>query len=336
MKKLPQIFTIGVFVLANATGAMGDVNLAQASTQGNPSNRPISVFILAGQSNAQGYNHVREYKKGSEEFPEALRRQQDVLFWLADHSVSNLKSKSKSDHTNSGSWEVLRVGDNGSFGPEISFAYDMAKALPNQQVAIIKCAAGGTGIARSMDYSDYIPALQNFEDHGNNWSPPSEGREAGILYGSLITNVKQALSSLENEQREWNLKGVIWMQGEHEAGISRTMATDYDKLLSNFMGSVRSDLTQPCLPFIIGEINSHIWAFGDIARTQQARVCDEDRNAILIKTVDLSRSGSGGAAHFDADSMLLLGSRFAKGFHRLEAENRNEAGVAKQPDAKDD
>ncbi len=56
---------------------MSDGNLTQASTQGNPSNRPISVFILAGQSNAQGYNHFREYKKGSEEFPEALRRQPD-------------------------------------------------------------------------------------------------------------------------------------------------------------------------------------------------------------------------------------------------------------------
>ena len=40
-------------------------------------------------------------------------------------------------------------------------------------------------------------------------------------------------------------------------------------------------------------------------------------------------------SNFDADSMLLLGSRFAKGFQRLEALNRNEAGIAEMPDDED-
>ncbi|GAI45292.1 unnamed protein product, partial [marine sediment metagenome] len=59
-------------------------------------------------------------------------------------------------------------------------------------------------------------------------------------------------------------------QGEHEAGLSRKMAEDYDKLLADFMRAVRRDLKTPSLPFVIGQVNSHTWAFGDIARDRQA------------------------------------------------------------------
>jgi len=32
------------------------------------------VFILSGQSNAVGYNNVKEYKQGKSELPEAFRK----------------------------------------------------------------------------------------------------------------------------------------------------------------------------------------------------------------------------------------------------------------------
>lgn len=88
------------------------------------------------------------------------------------------------------------MNNSGSFGPEIGFAYDMARAMPDERIAIVKCAAGGTGIARSIDYSDYIPALSNFDDNGNNWHPPSNNLQAGLLYRKLIDNVRDAVSAL--------------------------------------------------------------------------------------------------------------------------------------------
>lgn len=43
----------------------------------------------------------------------------------------------------------------------------------------------------------------------------------------------------------------------------------------------------------------------------------KDPNSILIKTTYLSRNRVGGPAYFDADGMLTLGDRFARGMLQL-------------------
>ena len=273
---------------------------------------PVGVFILAGQSNAEGHNHIRQYHDGRESFPAGLQAQPRILFWSGNDSPT----------TQENLWSPLRVGQTGDFGPEIGFAHDMQQAMPETTIAIVKYAAGGTGIARSRDYTDYIPALAGFNDHGRNWHPPTEGQEAGNLYRALIANVRSAMAALERDGKVGELAGLLWMQGEHEAGISQKMAEDYDKLLSEFVRSVRSDLHAPFLPFAIGEVNSHAWAYGDIARQRQREVCRKDPQVLLVKTVDLPRV-TGDAAHFTADGMLTLGARFAEAMLTLAAKLPN-------------
>ncbi len=56
--------------------------------QGDPaaSRRPqggvVKVFVVAGQSNAVGYNHIREYRRGKIPFPPELLKQPGILYWL--------------------------------------------------------------------------------------------------------------------------------------------------------------------------------------------------------------------------------------------------------------
>ncbi len=261
----------------------------------------VRVFVIAGQSNAEGHNHVGQYHGGREPFPAILHEQPRILFWAGNNSTQ----------TNVNLWTTLRVDPSGAFGPEIAFAHDVSARLPGQTVAIIKYAAGGTGIARSADYTDYIPAVANFNDKGRNWHPPTDGREAGALYTALIRNVQQALLALERDGKQWTLSGFIWMQGEHEASISRKMADDYQDLLSDFIRSVRKDLHTLTLPVVIGQVNSHTWVYGDIARKAQVEVCQSEPHTRLVQTIDLPRV-NGDAAHFTADGMLTLGSRFAE------------------------
>lgn len=175
------------------------------------------------------------------------------------------------------------------------------------------------GIARSADYDDYIPGFENFGDGGGNWHPPTEDREAGDHYKAFLENVQKARAALERNGKKWKLAGFVWMQGEHEAGISLKMAKDYENVLTGFIAAVRRDLGASSLPFVIGEVNSHTCMYGDVARERQAGVCRKDRNAALVQTRDLSRTGFGGAAHFDADGMVTLGSRFAKAMLELSA-----------------
>ena len=280
--------------------------MAASGGEASISAQPIRIFVVAGQSNAEGHNHIRQYHQGREPFPAALQHQPNILFWPG----------SDTPQTKSNLWTVLQVGDSGAFGPEIGFGHDMALAMPGATLAIFKYAAGGTGIARSRDYTDYIPALTGYNDKGRNWHPPTDGQEAGNLYRALIANFRNAVSVLEREGKTWELTGLVWMQGEHEASISRKMADDYEGLLSDFIRSVRKDLGSPTLPIAIGQVNSHTWIYGDIARKCQVEVCRKDNRTLLVQTVDLPRV-DGDAAHFTADGMLTLGSRFAEAMVKL-------------------
>jgi hypothetical protein len=274
--------------------------------------RPVRVFVVAGQSNAEGHNDLRQYHGGREAFPGTLRVQPRILFWPGTDTPQ----------PDDNLWTTLRVQDAGAFGPEIALAHDLEQKMPGSTIAIVKYAAGGTGIARSVDYTDYIPAVAGFNDHGRNWHPPTDGREAGALYNALIANVRGAVSALERDGKPCELTGFVWMQGEHEASISRKMAEDYEKLLSEFIRSLRKDLRAPSLPFAIGQVNSHTWAYGDISRKCQVEVCRKDKRTLLVETVDLPRVG-GDAAHFTADGMLTLGSRFADAMMTLLPEPRS-------------
>lgn len=287
-----------VTILSAATPACGEGPAPSAGSG------PRRVFIVAGQSNALGINHVREYAAGKRPLPDALRHQPAALAWDASRRRGDAR----------GTWAPLEIHESGAFGPEIGFAHQLAERFPGTRLAIIKYAVGGTGIARSVDYADFIPQLKGFDDHGQNWHPGGDGCETGVLYRRLIQEVRDAFAALEQAGESAELAGVIWMQGEHEAGISPTMAADYDRLLTTLMQAIRRDLEAPRLPFLVGEINGHTWAFGDVARRTQAAACDKDGHAVLVPTTDLPRAGSGGAAHFDADGMVELGIRFARAF----------------------
>ncbi|MGV8139725.1 MAG: sialate O-acetylesterase [Mangrovibacterium sp.] len=276
--------------------------------------KPVKVFILSGQSNAVGYNDIGELRTKPVHLNDLTGEHSPVLFWPGTNALPEF----------SGKWITLRPGvseiaaegayKGGCFGPEIGFALTMSGVIPGEQLAIIKYAVGATGIARSKDYHDYIPGFEKFDDKGKNWSPPAKGKQAGLLYQELVKNIKAALDSLNRRGVSYEICGFLWMQGEHEAGISKKMAEDYDVLLSQFRKSIRSDLRLKRLPFVVGEINSHSWAFGDKARESQSKACREDKHTILIKTVDLPRGSVGGLAHFDADGMMELGKRFSQGF----------------------
>lgn len=270
----------------------------------------VEIFILAGQSNAVGFNSANLFEGGIEQFNKKFIYPSTVLFWGGSNALKSYANR----------WIPLKTGVSdistepsyaNAFGPEIGFAGTMSDSLRGRQIAILKYAVGGTGIARSSDYSDYIPSLKGYNDKGMNWHYPEAGGATGVLYENLMQNIQQAIDSLKQEYRHCVIRGFLWMQGEHEAGISATMASDYKDLLSHFFTSVRKQLGLKHLPVVIGEVNKNTWAFGDLARQRQLEYCALDPLCKLVRTTDLTRNGNGDTAHFDAQGMLLLGQRFA-------------------------
>src|SRR3989304_4313852 len=139
----------------------------------------VQVFILAGQSNALGYNDYTEYPSLSprgERFPAGLLVQPEVMFWPGPKARVELRDK----------WVDLQVGAQttlaatplNAFGPEITFGRDMAAAMPGTQIAVVRYAVANTGIARHADYTDHTRG----DDRDWNWHPPEAGRPTGKHY----------------------------------------------------------------------------------------------------------------------------------------------------------
>lgn len=277
------------------------------------SSKVVEVYILAGQSNAVGYNNIDSYAPSP--FPAHLKNQNHILFWPGSNAKKEVRN----------TWTTLQVGlsktGTQAFGPEITFAHKLSEVTNEVDIAILKYAVGGTGIARSHDYKDYIPGFENFDDKGNNWYPPIHKQESGKLYQNLLNNIHEALKSLEEKNINYRLAGFIWMQGEHEASISKSMAQDYQSLLNSFIFHLRNDLKLAQLPVVIGQISDK-WIYRTEIQSAQENICQKDSTISLVLTNDLPRTPNDNA-HYTANGMVILGERFADEMLKLKQPNIN-------------
>ena len=272
----------------------------------------LEIYIIAGQSNAVGYNSAAGYVSKSNYY---LSEQRDIVFWAAGNNTMDSFRNT---------WIYLRTGVskiNGyknAFGPEISFGRYMADNHPNKKIGIIKYAIGGTSIARSWDYTDYIyKEFENFDDKNRNWYPPTNGQPSGLLYRAFIKNVRAALDCLEQQNKTYELKGIAWIQGEHEAGLSPTMAADYQRLLHNFIGHIRKDLGQSKLPVVIAKISDN-WVYAKTVQAAQENVSAKNAYVKTVIAKDLPRHPQDDA-HYTANGTVLLGIRIAKCMQELQS-----------------
>src|SRR5687767_13780741 len=96
--------------------------------------KPIKAFILAGQSNMVGWGD-------STKLPDDLSRGNDRVLMFEDSQWQPLRPHAPVIDL------MRRVGlTEFSFGPEISFGHEMAKAWPSETIGIIKLAFGGTSL----------------------------------------------------------------------------------------------------------------------------------------------------------------------------------------------
>ena len=97
-------------------------------------NSPVSVYLLAGQSNMVGQGYGGELSEPLND------PQGDVMFWWGNHS----------------GWSPLRTGSgNGpdQFGPELNYGRLMADAKPGSRLVLIKHAVNGTSLAQDWNPS---------------------------------------------------------------------------------------------------------------------------------------------------------------------------------------
>lgn len=242
--------------------------LASASARG----AAYTVYLLAGQSNMDG----RAATSALPTSPVNLQQPQaDVRYY---------NGYSGSDGYTNGAWTNLFPGPT-QFGPEITFGRTMADNHPEQNIALIKHARGGTSLAV-------------------NWKPGPVGT-GGSDYLGFRATVTSALNALTSAGHTYQIAGMLWLQGESDQG---TNATNYQTNLTNFIADMRGNYGSN-LPFLIGGIGYQSADYTVVSAAQQA-VADALPNVEYFSNYDLL-GPTHTLLHFDAAGEQLIGQRYA-------------------------
>ncbi|MFC1735024.1 sialate O-acetylesterase [Candidatus Hydrogenedentota bacterium] len=244
--------------------------------------RPIKVFILSGQSNMVG-------RGVPDELPEIYHKPDERILMLRD-----------------GEWRPF-LPDKNFFGPEISFAREMAKAWPKDRIGIIKVGRGGTAIKY------FFPECEEVFKH----SYPRP------LYQQIMLEVTQARAVSDIE-----ICGFLWKHGGADMKSTDPNATEiYIQDFRKLMEALRQDTTTPDLPAFIStyyrldefeearkepRLQKPMRSRPALFDILRAQVLAQDRiphvRTVVMGMLPLRYDG----IHFNTEGQLIHGRKFAE------------------------
>lgn len=226
------------------------------------SEKPLKVYILAGQSNMQGSAHFRTFKAiGDDPATSALLN--DILDKNGDPVVCDnawITYFTEQDNRDTVLQGKIKVGygfDHERIGPEYAFGIYMDKAH-DEPVLIIKTAWGGKSLAvdfRPPSAGPYVPSPKEMKDG----KVPSMD-VVGHYFREMIRHVRETLSNAGtikkivpdyDPQAGFELAGFVWFQGWNDM-CNRYYIEQYTGNMINFISDVRKEFDKPDLPFIVG------------------------------------------------------------------------------------
>nr|WP_305889009.1 sialate O-acetylesterase [Parvularcula maris] len=267
------------------------------------------LYLLAGQSNMEGYGDVAE-------LPEGLRGPVEgaVIYHLAS-TPDDEPSEAGAE------WRELRLGFGSvyppegvteQFGPELSFGRAVVSGGP---VALIKYARGGTAI---------MPGVSGY----GSWDPAyGEGEGVNQFDHALaVLEAARAADDVDGDGRAERLvpSGIVWMQGEADAFGSAEAAAAYQANLDRLIEGLREAMGRANLPVVIGRIvdsrppgGEPVMAYAAEVQAAQARWAEADPCASLVTALP-QKTELGDGWHYGAEGQLNLGRAFAEALAALE------------------
>ena len=241
--------------------------------------KPLKIFILAGQSNMQGHADVRTIEhvgmdpKTKPLFEAMTDGKGNTItcekVWIS--SVGN--DQSGEEHSGKLTAGYGAMGRGKKIGPEYTFGIYMQKLL-NEPILIIKTAWGGKSLNTdfrspgSGQYKYNQTQLEQFKNQGKDVAKLSSERAAasGKYYKMMVDHINHVLSDIKRVYPDYNAKvgheiaGFVWFQGWNDMVDRGTYPNrhlpdgyaEYSKLLAQFIRDVRKDFKTPKMPFVIG------------------------------------------------------------------------------------
>ena len=237
----------------------------------------MDVYILAGQSNAQGHGNIS---------------QSPLAFRTLDRSSVSFYRAVNSDGINNGNgtpafgdWAPMQLGitapSSDAFGPEFGIVDGLlAHAVYTNNFAFIKYAVGGSSLK-------------------NHWHPS---------VGVLAQNLVDVFNDAKSKKPEINLRGIIWFQGESDYAMDRLEA--YANNMRELIAFWRNAFNTPQLPFVI--IGTHVPDnnTGNTLMDEAKRDVAERDSKVGYVPVEWFTYVD--AVHFDGDALTSIGKMAGK------------------------
>jgi hypothetical protein len=201
---------------------------------------------------------------------------------------------SSTNLTSEGQFVSLAPLVTGFYGPEISFGRSI-HAQSNNPIAIIKISDGGTSLA-------------------GEWN--SRSLFSNRMWKHWLSDTTDAIQDLKNMGFTPILRGICWLQGESDAFVifnAHGYRENFLNLVNDMFEHLEPQLDVSRSTFVtarIGEL-ADFMAHADTVRSAQAQVMNQDPNWTYFDTTDLTLFDYG---HFDAESVAIIGERFAAEF----------------------
>jgi hypothetical protein len=157
---------------------------------------------------------------------------------------------------------------------------------------LIKYAAGGTALY-------------------NDWSPSS-----GPQYTRFMQTARAALANLDKEGVNYEIAGMLWMQGESDAHENK--AETYAKNMRNFIIHMREQFKTPGMPFVIARVKNYYGGKtgqAKIVRDAQVSVAKTTEGVEWFDTDDYPMVNGG---HYNGEGLVIMGKDFAKAILAVE------------------
>ena len=245
------------------------------------------IYLAFGQSNMEGQGDIgNEDKTVDERFQ---------VMWAADNGYCN-QGMSK------GKWSKavppLAHCNGAKLGPTDYFGRTMVEKTDSKiKVGVIVVAVAGCSIKLfdKDNYSSYVSSQRN-----QDWMIQRINAYGGNPYGRLIEMAKKA-------QEDGVIKGIIFHQGETDAGISEwpsMVKKVYDNIIKDL--GLGSDI-----PFLAGEVLRSGLSSG--ANQNIAKLPQQSKNFYVVSSEGFNQAlGDGQNVHFTSQEYRDFGKRYAE------------------------
>lgn len=275
------------------------------------------LYYLGGQSNMVGFGY-------NDKLPDHLLTHEDAFIYkgmsAADDDPSGgqgewipvqpglgllIITEETNNSVEAGENEITRFSDR--FGPELSFAHEIRKLHPDEKVAIIKYARGGTALVDGVSgYGSWDPHVRKSNQ-----------------YDHFMATINDALAhtDIDGDGRDDILEpaGIVWMQGEADALDSQIASDNYLTNLTGLMGRLRAAFRSPNLPIVIGKITdskldepTQVMKYSKQVRIAQEAFAELDACAAISRVTEDNSYPSDDEWHYDTDGYIHMGTDFAR------------------------